>query len=205
MDWAGDVNGDGFDDIIVGNRYNDTTNTDMGAAYLYYGSSAGFVESTRVTWLGNPTVYSASSAYHYDYFGYDVAGLGDINGDGYDDVAVSAPYHDSNGADAGKVYIYLGSANGISATADYSRYGSDSDYFGMNLKKVGDVNGDGYDELYIDTYVWFGTSGGVSGVHDTTLDVDRALGDIDGDGGASALGCPRDAHVRNAISATRIG
>ena len=182
MDWAGDVNGDGYADLVIGNRNNDTTGTNMGAAYIYYGSAGGFGSAPSVVWYGSPTVYSASSAYDYDYFGYDVAGIGDIDGDGYDDVAVSAPYHDSNGADAGKVYIYLGSANGISATADYARYGSDSDYFGMDIKKVGDINGDGYAELYVDSYVWLGNANGISGFYDTTLNVDRAVGDIDGDG-----------------------
>lgn len=182
MDWAGDVNGDGFADLIIGNRNHDTTGTNMGAAYLYYGSAGGFGSAPSVVWYGAPTVYSASSAYNYDYFGYDVAGIGDINGDGYDDVAVSAPYHDSNGADAGKVYIYLGSANGISSTANYARYGSDSDYFGMDLKKIGDINGDGYAELYVDGYVWFGSATGIAGIYDTQLNITRWMGDVDDDG-----------------------
>ena len=134
MDWAGDVNGDGYADLVIGNRLHDTTGTDMGAAYIYYGSAGGFGSAPSVVWYGAPTVYSASSAFDYDYFGYDVAGIGDINGDGYDDVAVSAPYHDSNGADMVDLHLQ---AQPWDFFSDYARYGSDSDYFRMDLKRLG--------------------------------------------------------------------
>ena len=73
MDWAGDVNGDGFADLVVGNRNHDTIE-DMGAAYIYYGSAGGFGSAIgSLVWRS--TVYSSSSAFDYDYFGYDVAEL----------------------------------------------------------------------------------------------------------------------------------
>ncbi len=76
---AGDVNGDGYDDVVVG-AYIYMYNTTIGRAYVYLGSASGLL-STAATTL-------SEGAY---YFGHSVAGAGDVNGDGYDDVVVGAP------------------------------------------------------------------------------------------------------------------
>jgi len=87
---AGDVNGDGFADVIVGARFKNGTL--YGAAYIYYGGP-GADASPDLTLTG---------AVHSDGFGNSVAGAGDINGDGFADVIVGAPGNDAGGMDAGQ-------------------------------------------------------------------------------------------------------
>ncbi|EDM25703.1 Integrins alpha chain [Lentisphaera araneosa HTCC2155] len=101
---AGDVNGDGFDDIVIGAAYSSVGEVYAGAAYVVFGgdtlsdTSLDLLGSSGLTILGNTTG---------DFFGIDVSGAGDINGDGYDDIVVGAPYHDS-GTNAGSAYVILG-------------------------------------------------------------------------------------------------
>lgn len=76
---AGDVNGDGFDDFIIGGFLNDGAGTDAGRAYLYYG---GINVNTQPD-----VVFSGHST--NEYFGAAVSTAGDVNGDGYSDVTVS--------------------------------------------------------------------------------------------------------------------
>jgi hypothetical protein len=85
---AGDVNGDGYDDVIVGANRNDDGGLGAGKAYLYLGSSSGISASASWTATGEAAG---------DYFGYSVASAGDVNGDGYDDVIVSAHLNDDGG------------------------------------------------------------------------------------------------------------
>jgi hypothetical protein len=85
-----------------------------------------------------------------DYFGSSVASAGDVNGDGYDDIIVGAYQNDSGGSDAGKAYLHLGSATGLSTTASWTATGeAGDDYFGSSVASAGDVNGDGYDDIIV--------------------------------------------------------
>ena len=95
---AGDVNKDGFPDIIVGAHENDAAGANAGRAYIYFGGPAGD---------NRPDVTLTGEAAG-DAFGYSVAGAGDVNGDGYADVIVGA-YENSTRADgAGRAYVYYG-------------------------------------------------------------------------------------------------
>ncbi len=96
---AGDVNGDGYADIIVG-----APNFDQGKVYVYYGSESGIEASPSFTATGELAL---------DFFGSAVAGAGDVNGDGYDDIIVGAKGFDH---DTGKVYIYHGGPSGLNET-----------------------------------------------------------------------------------------
>jgi hypothetical protein len=75
---AGDVNGDGYSDVIVGARYYNTANTSAGKAYLYLGSSSGL--ETSASWNSSGDDQAGA------HFGYSVASAGDVNNDSYDDV-----------------------------------------------------------------------------------------------------------------------
>jgi hypothetical protein len=147
---AGDVNGDGYADVIVGAPLYDNGDTDEGAAWLFLGSASGIAS-------GNPGTASAQleSNQGSAELGFSVAGAGDVNGDGYADVIVGAPYYHNGETDEGAAFIFLGSASGI-ASANPSSPGVrllESNQAGANLgisvAGAGDVNGDGYSDVIV--------------------------------------------------------
>jgi hypothetical protein len=161
---AGDVNGDGYDDVIVGAP---TFRGQLGAAYLYLGSSSGPGASASASMLG---------ATPGNKFGYAVTGAGDVNHDGYADVAVGAPYYRSS---YGRVYVYHGSASGLSTSPARTLTGDSSTWFGFSVSGAGDVNHDGYHDLIVGaiysssvsgrTYVYHGSASGLGSTATTTL------------------------------------
>jgi hypothetical protein len=143
---AGDVNGDGFDDVIVGAEGYSNGQTYEGRAYLYLGSAAGL--EPAAAWTAESDQVGAG-------FGGAVSSAGDVNGDGYDDVVVAAPWYDGGHTDEGRVYLYLGSAVGLEPTAAWTAE-SDQDLslWGYALSSAGDVNGDGYDDVVVGA-LWY--------------------------------------------------
>jgi hypothetical protein len=103
---AGDVNGDGYPDILIGAYHNSAAGTNAGRAYVYFGGPG--VDSA-------PDLIMTGEAAG-DTFGQEVA-AGDFNHDGYSDIVIGALRNDAGGADAGRVYIYFGGSN-MDATAD---------------------------------------------------------------------------------------
>jgi FG-GAP repeat/FG-GAP-like repeat/Stigma-specific protein, Stig1 len=155
---SADVNGDGYADVVVGA---DRAQTEIGCVYLYLGGPDGPAASPTLTLLPPDA---------NEFFGFALASAGDVNGDGYADVAVS-----SSGAssDTGGAYVYLGGANGLatSPAATLTAAGSDT-YFGFALAGAGDVNGDGYSEVIVgdpatssdvgSAYVFSGSASGLA-------------------------------------------
>ena len=144
---AGDVNGDGFGDVLVGaNKYvpascGTALCTNAGAAYLFLGSKTGI--STTASW----TTYGERS---YAFYGQALAGAGDVNGDGYADVVVGAYGQTTPNANAGRVYIFHGSATGLAATAVSTLDELQANAkFGSAVAGAGDVNGDGYADVVV--------------------------------------------------------
>ncbi len=134
---AGDVNGDGYDDVVVGAEYNDAGGSNAGRAYLFYGgASPNAVADLVLTGLAAG-----------DYFGQSVSSAGDVNGDGYDDILVGAPFNDQGGTDAGALYVFLGGP-GLDTVADRTLTGRlAGDELGYSAAVAGDVNGDGRADL----------------------------------------------------------
>ncbi len=179
---AGDVNGDGWSDILVGAPGSNR-------AYLYFGRNNGIDTASAVTLTptGAP-----------NNFGVSVAGVGDVNADGYSDVAIG-----TDGANV--VYLWYGGASGLGATPTGLSAPSGANGFGRAVAGAGDVNGDGYPDVIVGAYnsstayIFRGGSLGVGSSPSYTLTgagaqaglaVDGA-GDVNGDGyGDVLVGAP---------------
>ncbi len=154
---AGDVNGDGIDDIIVGAPLGNDGGSDAGEAYIVFGKASGFgtVDLTNLT-IANGFIIRGDAA--GDHAGWSVSGAGDVNGDGIADVIVGAPLGDDGGGNAGEAYVVFGRAAGfgtsvvdltaLPASAGFIIRGdADDDWAGYKVSSAGDVNGDGFDDL----------------------------------------------------------
>jgi hypothetical protein len=153
---AGDVNGDGVDDMIVGAN---GTSARAGAAYLIFGRSSGFPATLDAATLNGSDGIRMLSATAGERAGDAVAGAGDINGDGYDDVLIGAPSASRTATTSGSTYVVFGRASGFPATLSLGALdGSDGfrlDGVGSNadsgraLAGLGDINGDGIGDFAI--------------------------------------------------------
>src|SRR5215204_920303 len=85
---AGDINGDGFDDVIVGAPGADPNGPGSGAAYVVFGKASGFVANLNLSTLTGTNGFRISGAAAGDASGGSVSAAGDVNGDGYDDVII---------------------------------------------------------------------------------------------------------------------
>jgi hypothetical protein len=138
---AGDVNGDGYSDVLAAAPYFDNGQVDEGRVYIYYGSSDGLHSSPD--WFAEGDQSFAS-------FGYSVGPAGDVNGDNYSDLIVGAPFYDNAYSDAGRIYVFLGSATGLGNTPDWILDGDQAGaWFGTSVNTAGDVDGDGLDEVAV--------------------------------------------------------
>lgn len=142
---AGDVDGDGNDELLIGAPGSDDGGTDSGAAYIYDLDSG---VSYKTKYIGGEAG---------DAFGTSMCALGDIDEDGWDDFAVGAPKNntrDGQSADQGAVHIFHG--NDSLLTVNYAEdanmtlnWGSSGDWFGQSIANAGDVDGDGNVDLYV--------------------------------------------------------
>lgn len=196
---AGDVNGDGYSDLLVGARGYSGDQLFEGAAFLYLGSFTGM--ETAVSWTAEGNQSQAGLG--------TVVAVGDVNGDGFADGLVSAPFYDAGRAEEGVVFLYPGSASGFPSSAVWTgRAGQASARIGKALA-VGDVNGDGFDDLLVGApefdageedegvaFLYFGSVDGLSSSAAWTGQMNQAdalfgdalaLGDVNGDGFADAL------------------
>ena len=127
---AGDVNGDGYDDVIVG-AFGFSS---IGKAYIFLGGSV----------MNGITDLLITNDETPDYFGWYVSEAGDVNGDGYSDVIVGSP------SSPGKAYVYFGGV-ALDNTADVIMTG-ESGSFGSDVSSAGDINGDGFSDMIVSSY-----------------------------------------------------
>ncbi len=144
---AGDVNGDGLDDLIIGAPGSDLGGRDAGAAYLFYGPVQGALRasSADAILVGHQKGQGA---------GFSVAPAGDVNGDGFDDLIIGTRQDaQERGATArGIAYIAFGPLSGQRSLADADVVvlgGAAQDGQGYAVAGAGDVNGDGLDDILI--------------------------------------------------------
>jgi len=147
----GDVNGDGYDDILLSAPYNDQSGTDAGKIYLIFGEKDNWQKDTTM----DEVDASFLGEYKYDNAGEAIAGVGDVNGDGYEDFVIGAPQGGLDKPSGGITYLIFGKSTGWSkdmllSDADASFIGPDSDDdVGDSLAGAGDVNDDGYNDILI--------------------------------------------------------
>ena len=140
---AGDVDGDGFDDVIVGARYFDASGTDEGKAYVFHGGPAGLSPVADWTTVGDDLPLAE--------LGASVSGAGDVDGDGFADVIVGAPGYDTPASRAGRAFVFHGGAAGLSPAPVWFSSGDDQALaeFGVAVSGAGDVDGDGLDDVIV--------------------------------------------------------
>jgi Ca2+-binding RTX toxin-like protein len=158
---AGDINGDGFADIIVGAyKTNVGGNEDAGQSYVVFGKAAGFAASLGLASLNGSNGFRIDGIGANDGSGTSVASAGDVNGDGFDDLIIGAPGATPNGvSQAGESYVIFGKAAGFAATISLSNLDGNNgfqlngfgtnNFIGNSVAAAGDVNGDGFDDIVI--------------------------------------------------------
>ena len=152
----GDFNGDGLDDVVVGQAYHDTTVADAGRFLLWYGavSTSDTIDTADLSVVGDSTVAS-------DQFGWASRFVGDVNGDGIDDLVSSAWLAGTN--NNGKAYLFLGGTSPTSVSSAYASFGSTgtNNYAGFAVDG-GDVDGDGLSDVMVSAYGRSSAAGSVA-------------------------------------------
>ena len=157
---AGDINGDGVDDLIIGAPEVSvaTGSFRAGQSYVVFGSKSGFPASPDLAALDGTNGFVLEGGAEYQAIGFSVSAAGDVNGDGIDDVIIGAIGAGPNGKPgAGRSYLVFGSNSGFAASLrlrdldgsnGFAIDGiSPSDYSGSSVSAAGDVNGDEIDDL----------------------------------------------------------
>ena len=153
---AGDINGDGYEDLLIGASAYSGSAFNAGATYVLYGKSAGFGTSIDASSLTGSVGFRIVGDVAYGDSGRSVSRAGDINGDGIDDLIIGAP---GESYTAGASYVLFGSTSGFADTVNLSDLNGSTGFrlegngvygtAGISVNRAGDVNGDGYDDLIV--------------------------------------------------------
>jgi hypothetical protein len=160
---AGDINGDGIGDMIVGVPDSDIAALNAGAAYVVFGrsvSASPFPVAFSLTSLSSAEGFVVLGSFAGDRFGTSVSAAGDVNRDGFGDLVIGAPTFDGlAGADTGAAYVLFGKAGGFNASIDAGSLNGKTGFrmegragnerLGIRVSSAGDMNGDGFDDLLL--------------------------------------------------------
>ncbi|MEA3213479.1 MAG: hypothetical protein QOE70_6536 [Chthoniobacter sp.] len=158
---AGDVNGDGFGDLVIGAPGADVNGSYSGASYVVFGKQGGSATNLNLSALDGTNGFQINGEAPGDGFGRSVSQAGDVNGDGFGDLIIGAPnskYSLGNSEFSGS-YVVFGKASGFSANLEVSALdGSNGfkisgeaagDDSGLSVSAAGDINGDGFGDLIV--------------------------------------------------------
>ncbi len=171
---AGDFNGDGIDDFVIGAFFADPNGIQSGESYVIFGDlGVGAGGTMELSSLDGANGFVINGIDAGDQSGVSVSSAGDVNADGIDDLVIGALFADPNGTNSGESYVVFGAPGvGAGGTLELSSLdgangfvinGIDAyDWSGTSVSSAGDVNGDGIDDLVIGAYHPFTYSNGSS-------------------------------------------
>ncbi len=164
---AGDVNGDGFADMLIGASGANINGDDSGSSYVVFGKASGFDAVVNLVDLDGTNGFTMNGESAGDQLGGSVSDAGDVNGDGFGDILIGAGGADHHGVDSGSVYVIFGKSIGFNATLDLVNLASDAGfridglkagdrlgYSDHSVSTAGDINNDGFDDLIVATDVY---------------------------------------------------
>ena len=203
---AGDINGDGFDDLVIGAPYASNGATYAGKAYVVFGGAPGLPSPLNLSTLDASSGMVITGANAFDYVGFSVAEAGDVNGDGFADVLIGAPSSSLGDGYAGAAFVVFGSDQPLPVALSVSDLDGANGFAipgivaysesGTAVSGAGDINGDGIDDLIIGTpytdsgtaYVVFGSDQGWGATFDLAALNGTNGFRIDGDESGDTLG-----------------
>lgn len=209
---AGDINGDGFDDVMVATNYGNAGGSNSGTIYVVFGRAAGWDTALDLGAMTGTEGFVIAGADVEDLAGISISRAGDVNADGFADIIIGANKADPHGNNSGAAYVVFGKASGFGAldlsdldgTNGFKIFGGGTEaWAGRSVAAAGDVNGDGIDDILVGAPYAYGGGGSrgtayvifgqgtpvnfVGGVGDDTQSGSLIADDLQGGGGDDTL------------------